>query len=116
MRNFLGVIEKFRKPSESKIKEWFDGHTIDILCSGNLDIFKEYIEWVCDKGNSVVRIKWSEVINVYVASDKGITNLYIQGKGNDLIYFYIHNRANTRDKFVKYIRQYARLKGAKLVP
>ncbi|SMC35582.1 hypothetical protein SAMN06296427_101369 [Moheibacter sediminis] len=116
MKNFLNLKlpKRIKKLPEHQIMEWFDLNKSKIFCSGDVDIFEDYIEWVYEKGNTVIKIHWNEIKNVYVSSETGSNNIYIESKDGTTINFYINNRENCRDKFFKYIRDFATMKGAHL--
>lgn len=114
MKNFLNLklSRNFKKLSEQQMMEWFNSNKSKIFCSGDVDIFDDYIEWVYDKGNNQIRINWNEITKVYVSSESGSNNIYIESSDGKSINFYINNRENCRDKFFKYIRDFAIAKGA----
>lgn len=116
MKNFLGIrmTGKFKRLSERQMMEWFNSNKSKIFCSGDVDISDDYIEWIYEKQNTVIRINWNEIKKVYVSSETGSNNIYIESKDGDRINFYINNRDKCRDRFVKYIHDFAILRGANL--
>lgn len=116
MKNFLNLkLQRgYKKLSEQQMMEWFNSNKSKIFCSGDVDIFEDYIEWIYEKGNNVIRIHWSEIAKIYVSSETGSNNIYIESKNKQIINFYINNQENCRDKFVKYLKEFAILRDAKV--
>lgn len=116
MKNFLNLKlpRKFKILSQQQMMDWFNSNKSKIFCSGDVDIFDDYIEWILEKGNTAIRINWNEIVSIYVSSKTGSNNIFIQSKDGNVINFYINNRENCRDKFVKYLKEFAAIKGADL--
>ncbi len=114
MKNFLNIMisGRFRKPTESELMQYLSSNKNKIFCAGDIDIYNDYIEWVHGKENSAVRISWEEITQIYVSSESGVNNVNIESFDGRQICFYINNRNNTRDKFMKYLIELAALKGA----
>lgn len=117
MKNFLKInlSRNYKKISETQMMNWFSINKHKIFCSGDVNISEEGIEWVYDKGNAEIKINWNEISNVYVSSESGANNIYIESPDGRRINFYINNGENRRDKFLKYLKEFATLKGAQLI-
>lgn len=118
MKNFFKRTfrVKFRKFTEQELMDWFHSNKKKIFCSGDVDIDENGIEWIFDKGNSAIKIAWNEIADVYVSAESGAENIYIRSKDGRKINFYVNNRDNCRNNFLKYLREYAVLKGSVLDP
>lgn len=116
MKNFLkiSVSKRFKKYNETQLLEWFESNQKKIFCSGDVEINSENIKWIFEKGETIIKINWSEITEIYVSGESGSNNIYIKSADKE-INFYVNNRENTRDKFLKYLNDFASMKNANLI-
>ena len=116
MKNFIkfSAPKRFKKYNEAQLLEWFDANQKKIFCSGDVEISSENIKWTFEKGQTIIEIKWPEIVEIYVSGESGSNNIYIKSAEKE-INFYVNNRENTRDKFLKYLHDFASIKNANLI-
>lgn len=94
---------------------WLNSNKKKIFCFGDVEINEKGVEWIYDKGSSSVKINWEEIDDVYVSAETGANNIYIDSADGRTINFYVNNSGNGREKFLKHLREFAIIKGAKLI-
>lgn len=116
MRNFLKLSnqKKFKKYNETQLIEWFKSNQKKIFCSGDVEITDQNIKWIFEKGEKTIEINWSEITEIYVSGKSGSNNIYIISADKE-INFYVNNRENLRDKFLKYLHDFASMKNANMI-
>lgn len=115
--NFFNKL-LFKKKSidntQSDIISWLKEKQSEIFIPGDIEFSNDSIQWIAGE-KKVVKIKWEDISNLYIAKEKGINNIYIEDVSQQKIKFYISNKSQTRDRLYAKLIQFAKLKGSKIL-